>query len=470
MASDPLHDFSNPIMAAAIVKPDDTRYPLWVAPRGSAADIYESELPGVTMLTITDLIVELGLNYIPKISATISLPFDDLIALLQATAGGKGISWLQDNIECQFGYVDSNGKATLSPPFVAFLDKPEVNIGEEATVGLTGIGTAGWSSSRQGRGQAFNQKTRFEIIEELLKGPDKNNPRSAEVDSEAVRFGPGPGSPPFKALFTKKVTISPGWSSDYHMILRIAKECFCWVRFDYDGDKKKDIARLIPFSAVLEAPKHRFQMFGGLGKFGPGTGLYPILSFNSPTTGVYYASEARGKYLAAINSETGEFEATYLGDDDKEGAEPTNKTGKGGGKAKGTPKTPEPDEKKGAGVAPAQADQPTEEAINRVRAESVKAMNTGLGVKIEIETLGVPDLLPGALIQIVGLSDLFNANYRVFNVTHSLGTGGYSTSIVAQSNTALVTQQVVAQIAGNLNAEPADIEETKGNTTKGGAG
>jgi hypothetical protein len=461
MAADPLHNFANPVMSAAIVKPDGTRIPLWVNPFESA------EAP--SMLPITDMIIQVGLDKVPKISATIALPFDDLIKLLQGTAHGKGIAWLEDNIEVQFGYVGASGGATLSPVFSAFLDKPEVNIGTDSTVGLTGIGVAAWSATRQGRGRAFKEKPRFDVMEELLRGPAADAPRPAELDTELVRSGPGPGSPAWKALFEDKVTIAPGYTSDYHMLLRLAKESFCWLRYGYDGDTKKDIIQLVPFSAALEPPRHRFQMFTGSSEFGPGNGLYPLLSFNSPTTGVYYASEARGKYLMSINSETGEAETTYVGNEDKKGAKPVNNTGSGGGQPKSTAKTPKPDEEKGDGVAPGSGDQANERTINRLRSEATKAMNAGMGVKIEFETLGVPNLYPGDLIEIVGLSDLFSYNYRVFDITHTLGTGGYTSSVVAQSNTPL-TLEAVMKAAGETNKEPADIEEESGNSTEGGPG
>jgi hypothetical protein len=62
--------------------------------------------------------------------------------------------------------------------------------------------------------------------------------------------------------------------------------------------------------------------------------------------------------------------------------------------------------------------------------------NSGtMNVQCEIETIGDPAVTPGDVVLLAGLGRRFDKRvYHVFEVTHSIGVGGFSTNIVVHSN------------------------------------
>jgi phage protein D len=60
---------------------------------------------------------------------------------------------------------------------------------------------------------------------------------------------------------------------------------------------------------------------------------------------------------------------------------------------------------------------------------------SNMGVRVEVDSLGIPDLLPGQLVEVAGVAaKRIDGNYAVFEVTHSLGDGGFSTKFTGISN------------------------------------
>lgn len=73
-----------------------------------------------------------------------------------------------------------------------------------------------------------------------------------------------------------------------------------------------------------------------------------------------------------------------------------------------------------------------EEGDQRARATlNSKAMETLTGTA---ETIGVPDLRAGHLVELLGLGPRFSGQYKIDQATHSIGTGGYSTSLNVTRN------------------------------------
>jgi len=67
-----------------------------------------------------------------------------------------------------------------------------------------------------------------------------------------------------------------------------------------------------------------------------------------------------------------------------------------------------------------EGDQRTKASLNS------KAMQT---VKGKAETIGNPDLRAGQLVKVVGVGLRFSGEYRIDQATHTIGSGGYSTSL-----------------------------------------
>lgn len=66
---------------------------------------------------------------------------------------------------------------------------------------------------------------------------------------------------------------------------------------------------------------------------------------------------------------------------------------------------------------------------------------SSVGIKLELETLGVPDLIPGNVIVVEGLGVRIRGNYVLLEVTHTMGTSGFTTSMTAIKNVESVLQQ-----------------------------
>jgi phage protein D len=73
-----------------------------------------------------------------------------------------------------------------------------------------------------------------------------------------------------------------------------------------------------------------------------------------------------------------------------------------------------------------------EEGDQRARAAlNSKAMET---VKGTAETIGIPDLRAGHLVELLGLGPRFSGQYKIDQATHSIGAGGYSMSLNVTRN------------------------------------
>lgn len=73
----------------------------------------------------------------------------------------------------------------------------------------------------------------------------------------------------------------------------------------------------------------------------------------------------------------------------------------------------------------AEAEQHAKAVLN----ERAMKFVTGTGA-----TIGIPDLLPGAMVEIDGVGPRFTGLYYVVRTVHSLGTGGYTTTFDVQRN------------------------------------
>ncbi len=50
------------------------------------------------------------------------------------------------------------------------------------------------------------------------------------------------------------------------------------------------------------------------------------------------------------------------------------------------------------------------------------------------ETIGIPDLRAGCVVELQGVGPRFNGEYYLDEVTHSIGSGGYQTSLSVKRN------------------------------------
>jgi phage protein D len=74
-----------------------------------------------------------------------------------------------------------------------------------------------------------------------------------------------------------------------------------------------------------------------------------------------------------------------------------------------------------------------DQAKSIAQSEMDKAGNSLL--KATLETVGMPDLIPGVYINIDGFGTLFSGKYYIIQATHAISTEGYRTSLNVQKNT-----------------------------------
>lgn len=133
--------------------------------------------------------------------------------------------------------------------------------------------------------------------------------------------------------------------------------------------------------------------------------------------------------------------------------------------------TPEGDPKTGTGFQPKFSDgKPTPEEIQRAAADK-QVGQSDMGILVEIETLGMPNLVPGRdSIKIEGFGELYDKNYPVEKVTHIISEGGFISQIVARSNTSAVHKAVAAPVRGTLADKEPDTGESEGEIVEAGGG
>jgi len=459
-----LYDFANPVMVAAIVNPDDTRIPLW------SNSYVDGELPPLPVLQ--DLSIQLLLNNFPIITATLAGPYEYMIRLLN----DEKIQYGSSHIQVQFGYALSSGAAVLSPVFTGLLTTPDVSISaEEVTIGLVSQPVLGFSATRTTAPNHYYHRSRLQIIKSLLAGPDPDNPRKIDVNTDAVEAGGFATDAQKLLLLDRQPTFSAGYLTEWTLIQRLIKESKCWFTFEQQ-ELGSALLRIFPVDTQwISEPGWRFQLFPGDiteeistgGGIGPATGVYPILTFNTPTQAVFYPASILGAHSAGIDDKTGEVVHNSFADKDKFGGKPVNRSGPGTARGK-KGAFQEPDKKNGAAMDIFHSDNPNaKKHAEKVHAE-IGSMTKNGGARIEVETLGVPDLLPGRTAQIDGMGPRFDWNYGIYEVVHTLGSSGFSTQWVGYYNSAFVQGEVIKAF-GLVENPPAKAGE-EGASTDGGSG
>ncbi len=461
-------------MAAWIVQnpdePNGTRFPLWVdginadrrtdlmirSELGSSTDV-ESDIDELSSLAFcTDITVELQLAFIPKISATLSPPFREGRAFLNSSL----IEWGNSILEVQFGYTGGAPEdVVLSPVFSGILLKPEVTIGQDISITLNAQGIGAFTANRQDAIKTYQNKTRREIIKDLAQFVGLEADFSA-IDAEyAKQFQEAArenvvqlGFPGFeltaltlqsiedtrkqiqkKSPIEQPITVSAGGLTVWRLLYQIVREAQCWMTVqgpERPGDPEQ--LRIVPRNAVMSGkPEYTFTLFDHpAGQLGPAVDTYPILSVSSPTSAVYLPSSTRGFLVFGYDSKEREkavkqVDATGTG---------TSRTGEGQTQANPTKRNPAANPGKSEGMGIASSDSLSPEFQEQVNAEK-DASATAMGVQLDIQTLGVPDILPAKVCAVRGIGSRFEGgNYAIFKVVHKFGTGGFTSDLELRSN------------------------------------
>jgi hypothetical protein len=402
------YDFYAPFMSATILTEHQERLPLWMT----------NDPRGMSRAWLAELTVRFTLANIPIITAKLTPPYQDAITFLNSSL----IEWGTSKLEVQFGYTaGSPSRAVLSPVFTGILLKPDIRLGESIEIVLNAQGISTFNITTQ-TGLRFLQGTRRDIVETFLRGPDPSNPRPLQLDDTEMQTAP----PEVRAAWsTNVIEVQQGGISDWQWVQTLIWECH--AVFYILGDRLKIIPR---DTRSTQAPRRQFALFNyPNGKIGPRNGVFPILGANSPSMGIYLPGYLNGTVLRGVNQNTRQVEQRVVNDR----TTPVGRTGRGGVNESSTPANPGPNPQgDGLEVMPgAPADQRVQEQVAAAQQDVAQRA----GIRLELDTLGVPDLLPADTFSISGLGTRIDGpNYMVFDFTHTLGTQVYVTKLTAYAN------------------------------------
>ena len=500
MARSRHYDFYSPFMSAWIVQnpedPQGTRFPLWVEgvapdrrsslvprPPDGQSDYYSDMVEDLGSLAFcTEITVELQLAFIPKITASLHPPFRDGLAFLNSSL----IEWGNSILEVQFGYVGGTPEdIVLSPVFSGVLLKPEVSIGEDISITLNAQGIGGYTSVRQDWVQVLQNKTRRKVIRALCRviGLEAN---FEEVDAPFEKDLAAVGQQVFETVgnslgafeldqVTKQeienarkriyqnspmeqvITVAPGGQTVWQVLYQVVREAQCWMCIQgAEEPGEPEQLRIIPRNSVMTGEPHCTLVLYDLpdGEIGPARNTFPIESVSSPTSAIYLPSATRGFLVFGYDSKERAKAVEVVDPNSKD----VQRSGNAQTQANSSARNPAANTATGEGMAVASSDSMSPEYAEQIRAETESAA-TNMGVKLEITTLGIPDLVPAHVVAVRGIGARFeggSGNYGVFTVTHTLGSSGYSTKLEAVSN--------VGQLAGTFDRET--LPKTKTNEQK----
>ncbi len=445
------YDFYSPVMSAAIVTVDNNRFPLWSYQAGGQGQVtlppprYGANNSPLTSLSyLTELTVVLDLGNVPRITAVLQPPYRDAINLLDSEI----IEFGQSTLEVLLGYsTTTSSNATLSPVFSGILLKPDVQLGTDTTVTLNAQGV-GYSMQHQGvaSNDDYAHQSRLEVMPPVV---ERHKELTAGVNSsDAAAYAVSNA-----LLFNRKNSWSQGSNKDWVFLYNLARDAQCWMIND-----GRSILLLPRDSSTLAKPRFKLAFYEfAQGLVGGGI-LYPILSASS-TTGAVWLPGMRGLFMQGVDYFSKEVVKKSVNDALNKTARVASGPG-GSGDVKGTDHFPDANQTNGDGLMMYPGNPGDLAAVAQAQA-AFGTLQQAMGINLDVETLGIPDIQPGSVVSIDGLSTRFNHNYSVHRITHVVNSSGFTTQLHLISNTAdLIAQQFKAVAEGQENSQQADTSQT----------
>ncbi len=440
-------DFYNPFMSAVIIDRKANRIPLWMRPTDKdAAPIVKSFQGGKVLHSlpfVSEIRVETQPAKVPIISLTLTPPYDDGIAFLESDLIEFGESVLQ----VQMGYITGGFYVSkLSPLYAGMIHEPNIQIGQDISITIHATGVGGFALIRQYaelQGTTFTNKKRIQIVEEIVaRQPNPSNNVKMALDATEALADPVSGALLKEALPHYSQTNK----TDYQVIWHMLQDSLCWMTLENNK------LRIIPRNRAMAAsPKFVFSLY----EFGSGADIgfsakphpiYPILSASSPTLSAYAAGAIFGSQTRAINGETGAFETV------DSSALDAASLGSGSSRTLGAGAV-NPTKRPFYCDIASSRNRPTIKTLNQVEYEKAR---TAMGINLVLETMGVPEILPGAVVNVRGLGRRISGakacNYFVQKVIHTMNSSGFSTSLDLTSNVSPLRDNS-SEAASNVNKQ-----------------
>ena len=449
-----MYDYYNPFMAARVVTQSGEIIPLWVnAPLGEGAIQDELKASGIHSLSyVSEIRVEVMLGYISTITVTLTPPMREAQAILNASP--SIVEFGQSVIQVQFGYLGEGGSATLSPVFEGLMLKPDISMGTDITITLRGQGTSAVSASRQ-EGNLTGKNTRREWIKTLAMGRNLNQARNVKID-----FSDADADSETRLLLDTEVEISQSYQSDYWMVWQLVKASKCWMV--ERGGTWDIISRK---GTRMREPVRDLVWFGaGGGRVGPSDGSYPILSMSSPTMAMYIPGAVRGVAVKGMDPKERKLVEKSVsatsGAPLTDAHETISVDAVSSGKQAPAETSYYPGAKNGSG-GQFQPGNPVSKKVLAQAKATVELATAQMGIPMNIETIGAPDLNPGAVVRVRGISkNRFDGNYFIIKAEHVVSSDGYSTSLETVSNASKLTEGMDPTGAVNTKQPDPQAEGT----------
>jgi hypothetical protein len=393
--------------------------------------------------------VKLDLSGLPIITVQLSPPFEEGMKFLDSelvNAAGQNV------IEVQLGYAGgtSDGRAILTPPFAGIILNPQVSIDVNIQITLTGQGQASFGPTRQpGTTVSTGNTTRRDLIQTLARGAG----RDIEVD-----FSSADRNDQCRALLK---AASPGYAqggrTDWVGLWQLARQTRCWM--SVQGNTLYWLSYAERFA---HRPSRTYRLFHFPGGRLQGMtddvqnqlaeGELPILSFSCDTDSVWLPSSQFGVFLREVSERNRLAVERFVSPQ----TEAHVALGEGAESARGTNALPH-DEGTHTGAESRPGNPDDEDDQNQVSSEIQQGGN--LGVSLTIEVPGDPAILPGHTVRLAGLGRRFDPMvYAVQTVTHSVGTGGFTTNLMLFTNVNAAMSEVMGGVppAGDRNTQQTD--------------
>lgn len=447
---------------------------------------------------VSEINVNLKMGDNAALSLVLTPPFEDALKFMQSELVRFGNGRLEVEIGYTTGTFTGGGATTATMlPFSGFLQKPDISIGSDITITLHALGV-GYQMNVVGgiESEVFDDNTSpaQAVLKTLQKyvGHDGDGSSSGLKVSDLYKYvavgkqDPQSGDKFFRVPTVVQVQASSDFpdAKVFSGVVHKGPRNDWWFVKETVQENGYDLFIQGNELFIVEKTFWMTNGFGDLkprkqfllrGNVDPTLNMFPILSFNSPTDGVWMQPGV-GR-LAAFDvdpnkqktdgeSHTASAEDTPISRS-KESADPKDLLSWAVPSIVGDLK---------AISARLMAGDPSDPDVQKRLESHWMDLNMQDGVQGQFTTIGVPDLTPGEVIQAGGFEPygkwagskdkaLFNGVYGVLEVTHRVGVGGWETIFLGIMNTFPkafedATKQSVVQASADQPPGPTAADST----------
>lgn len=430
------YDFSSPFAKVSLIKnvgsPSEQVYDLWTPQgRGGADTVQPVKLTGFTgangqlddvvintLSFVESVTVTLGLGYIPQMEVVLSPPFEEGRKLMESDL----VDYISSDLTVTFGYYSGTLGSYQSPTFRGILQKPDISFGEEFTISFTAAGKAGYTAASNTVTKSAPKKQRRIHISDLLKELDLDPAENEwELDSYAL------------SRLQQEIPLSYAGKTVLSCVYELARECGCWLNLvTTEGTSKvklTSMSKIVGNAPVATLAFHDFHSQ----QVGPQIGVFPIISASTDTAGIYLGGNAKTFARAGVDKDTRESKSAEVTPRDiaVTGNKESNQIGVS-------------DPAKSKKLDPSSSHEvDAQDAAKEL--EMISHANQ-IGIELKLECVGVPSLLPGQIVQVVGLSARIDDKYVVRSLTHTISGDGFNTSIDLFQNSSFMVSNAVTSL------------------------